>query len=202
VASVEFLNSLVTQYKVTPPTLGYGTADSMFISGNAGMMINGPWDYANYLTSNKSLNFGVAPLPTVSSTGLPLSPFLGAQGWSIASGKSTAETQASWDFITFITNYNSQMNLVTLAGDLPSNAALASSSVVTGNPALAGFIAQAATSIPAVNSPEMSVVYADIGTPLGGVQPTTATQTITQAQIQAALNTAEADCQRDIGSLG
>ena len=202
VASVEFLNSLVTQYKVMPPTLGYGTADTMFISGHAGMMINGPWDYANYATSNKTLSFGVAPLPTVSSTGLPLSPFLGAQGWSIAAGQSAAVTQASWDFITFITNYNSQTNLVTLAGDLPSNAALASSSTVTGNPALAGFIAQAATSIPAVNSPEMSVVYADIGAPLGGVQPTSATQTITGAQIQAALNTAEADCLRDIGSLG
>jgi len=202
VASVEFLNSLVTQYKVMPPTLGYGTADTMFISGHAGMMINGPWDYANYETSNKTLSFGVAALPTVSSTGQSIAPFLGSQDWAIASNKPTNEVAASWDFITFITNYNSQTNLVTLAGDLPSNAALSTSSTVTGSPVLAGFIAQAATSVPAYNTPQMSVVYDDIGGPLGGIQPTTPTSTVTAAQIQAALNTAEANVLRDIAGLG
>jgi len=202
VASVQFLNSLVTQYKVMPPTLAYGAADTLFITGHAGMMINGPWDYSNYQTSNKSLSFGVAALPTVSSTGKPLAPFLGSQDWSIASGKPANELAASWDFITFITNYNSQSNLVTLAGDSPSNAALASSSLVSGNPILAGFNAQYANDVAAVNTPEMSVVYSDIGTPLGNVEATSASSIITAAQIQTALNTAEANCLRDIGSLG
>jgi len=201
VASVEWLNSLVTQYKVTPPSLGYGDADNLFVSGHAGMIINGPWDESTYL-GNTSMSIGVAALPTVSSTGLPLAPFLGAQGWSIASGKPLAEQQASWKFISFVTNFNSQKNLVTLAGDLPSNAALAQDPSVTSNPLAVGFLAQAATSVPAVNSPEMSVVYADIGSPLGTAQPTSSSTPITQAQIQSDLNTAEANCLRDIGSLG
>lgn len=202
VAATEFLNSLVTQYKVMPPTVGYGTADTMFISGHAGMIINGPWDYANYKNSNKSLDFGVAALPTVSSTGLPLAPLLGSQGWAMASGKSEAETLASWDFMSFITNYNSQLNLVNLALDLPSNAALAGSPMITGNSTFSGFIAQAATSTPFVNTPEMAIVEVDSGTPLGTAQPTSATQTITAAQIQTALNTWESDSLRDIGSIG
>jgi arabinogalactan oligomer/maltooligosaccharide transport system substrate-binding protein len=200
VASIEWLNSLVTTYKVTPPSLGYGDADTLFTTGHAGMIINGPWDESTYL-ANTSMSVGVAALPTVSSTNLPLAPFLGAQGWAMASGKPVIEQAASWRFISFITNYNSQKNLVVDSGDLPSNAALGQSSVVTSNPLSVGFLAQAATSIAAVNTPEMSVVYADVGT-LSNAQPTSASTPITQAQIQSTLNAIEASCLRDIAALG
>ena len=200
VQSVEWLNNLTTSSKVMPPGVDYGTADTLFISGHAGMMINGPWDLSTYL-GNTSLNIGVTSLPTVSSTGKPLAPFLGAQGWVIASGKPLAEQLAAWDFISFVTNFNSQKNLVTMAGDLPSNVALGSDPSVTSNPYAVGFLAQAALSVPAVNTPQMSVVYADIGGPLGTAQPTSATTPITPAQIQTALNNAEAACLRDIGAI-
>ena len=120
----------------------------------------------------------------------------------MASGKPVAEQAATWKFIDWVTNYNAQLNMFNAVGDIPSNAVLASSSQVTSNPLAAGFIAQAALSVPAVNTPEMAVVYTDIGTPLGSAQPTSSTSTITQAQIQADLNTAEADCLRDIAALG
>jgi arabinogalactan oligomer/maltooligosaccharide transport system substrate-binding protein len=199
VASIQWLDSLVTQYKVMPPGVDYGTADKLFTTGHAGMIINGQWDLATY-EANKSISFGVAPLPTVPSTGKPLAPFLGSQGWSISAGKPTAETAAAWKFITFITNFNSQKNLVTYAEDVPSLVALASDPSVTGNPHLTGFIAQAANDVLAVNTPEMSVVYADMA--LTPAQPTSATSTITAAQIQSTLNTIEQKCLRDIAALG
>ena len=199
--SVEFLNSLVTQYKVMPPGVDYGTADTLFVSGHAGMIINGPWDLSTY-KANSSLSFGVAPLPTVSSTGQSLAPFLGAQGYAIASGKPIAEQVASWKFISFITNFNSQKNMLTLAGDDPCLVALENDPAVTGNAYVQGFLAQYANDVPAVNTPQMAVVYADIGGPLGTAQPTSASTPITAQQIQTALNTVESNCIRDIGSLG
>ncbi|MGD0477956.1 MAG: extracellular solute-binding protein [Nitrososphaerales archaeon] len=208
VASVQFLNGLVTDPNpvthcngVMPPGVDYSTADTLFISGHAGMIINGPWDISTY-KGNTSLNFGVAALPTVSSTGKPLAPFIGSQGWAIASDKSADETAAAFKFIAWMTNFNSEKNMVTLAGDLPAIQALASDPSVTGNPDSVGFLAQAANGAPAVNIPEMGVVYSNIGGPLGTVEPSSSTSTITAAQIQTALNTAEAAMLRAIGSIG
>jgi arabinogalactan oligomer / maltooligosaccharide transport system substrate-binding protein len=209
VASVEFLDGLVTNSNpssstgcngVMPPSFDSTSALNMFTSGNAGMLIDGPWDLGPINSSG--ISYGVAALPTVSSTGLSLAPFLGSQGWEIASGKSAAVTQASFDFIAFITNYNSQKNLVELSGDLPANAALASDTSVFTYPADVGFLAQAATSSVAVNIPQMGIVYSDIGGPLGLAEPSTSTSPVTAATIQTQLNNAEAACLRDIGGTG
>jgi arabinogalactan oligomer/maltooligosaccharide transport system substrate-binding protein len=202
VASVAFLDSLATDvnpdspagcHGVMPAATGYGDADTLFQAGNAAFLINGPWDEStvNASLTKLSIPFGVAALPTVASTGKPLAPFIGSQGWEVASGKSAAETLASWQFISFITNYNSQKNLATLSGDLPSNSALAKDPAITKNPYTVGFLAQAALSSPAINTPEMGIVYSNIGTYLGNAEPTSNTSPVTTATIQAQLNTAE-----------
>jgi arabinogalactan oligomer / maltooligosaccharide transport system substrate-binding protein len=205
VASVEFLDGLVTNPNpntscdgVMPPSIDSTTALNLFTSGQAGMLIDGPWDASTINSSG--ISFGVTAMPTVTSTGLPLAPFLGSQGWEIASGKSSAETLASFEFISFITNFNSQKNLVTLAGDLPANPNLAKDPSVTGNPIDVGFLAQAATSSAAVNIPEMGIVYSNLGGPLGLAEPSTSTSPVSAAQIQMQLNAAEAACIRAIGS--
>lgn len=205
VNSVEFLDNLFTVSNkgcngVIPPGTDSTTALNLFDSGNAAFMIDGPWDSSTVNASK--VPFGVTALPTVSSTNLPLAPFLGSQGWEIASGKSQAETAASFDFISFITNYNSQLNLVTLAGDLPANSKLASNPAITSNPITEGFLKQAASSSPAVNIPQMGVVYSDIGGPLGLAEPSSATSPVSIATIQSELNSAEATILRDIGAAG
>ena len=210
VASVQFLNSLVTDPNpgtgcngVMPPGTDYGTAETLFDTGHAGMTINGPWEISTINSSLSKLGdqFGVVPLPTVSSTGKPLAPFIGSQGWEVASGKSAAATQASFDFIAWMTNFNSQKNMVVMAGDLPSNQALAKDPSVTSNPASVGFLAQAALSAPAVNTPEMGVVYSNIGA-LGAAEPTSYTSPVSAATIQSTLNAAEAAMLKAIGSIG
>jgi arabinogalactan oligomer/maltooligosaccharide transport system substrate-binding protein len=211
VASVEWLNGLVTDanplsaagcHGVMPPGTDYGTAETMFDTAHAAMTINGPWEISTINGSLTALGdkFAVVPLPTVSSTGKPLAPFIGSQGWAIASGKPAAETAAAFDFISFITNYNSQKNLVSLSGDLPANKNLASSSVVTSNPASVGFLAQAALSAPAVDTPEMSVVYSVIGA-LGAAEPTSATAPVSVSTIQSTLNACQAAAIKSIGSI-
>lgn len=199
VNSILFLNSLVTQYKVMPAAADYGISQTLFKNGHAGMLINGPWDATTY-TTNKSLSIGVTALPTVTSTGKPIAPFVGAQGWWIASGKSPAETVASFDFIAWMTNFNSQKNMATATPDLPSNANLAKDPTIANDPIRAGFLAQAATGAGAINTPEMSVVYSNIGGYLSAAEASSSTSTVTQAQIQTQLNQAEAAIIRAIGA--
>jgi maltose-binding protein MalE len=172
---------------------------NMFASGHAAMIIDGPWDEGTYNTAG--VNYGVAPLPTVSSTGLPMAPLIGSQGWVIASGKPAAETAAAFKFIAWFTNEQHQQDEFTQAGDLPSNQNLAQTSTITSNPLAAGYLAQAATSSPAPNTPAMGAVYSVIGTPLSAVQPTSQSDIITASAIESALNSAEASILRIIGSL-
>jgi len=211
VASVEFLNSLVTDtnpqstagcHGVMSPGTDYGTAETMFDTGHAAMTINGPWEISTINSSLTSLGdkFGVVPLPNVTSTAKPLAPFIGSQGWEIASGKSADVTAAAFKFVAWMTNFNSQKNLVVMAGDLPSNKALSSDPSVTSNAADVGFLAEAALSAPAVNTPEMGVVYSDIGA-LGAAEPASATSPVSAATIQSTLNAADAAMLKSIGSI-
>jgi len=199
VSSIEFVNSLVTQSKVMPAAADYGTAETLFKTGHAGMTINGPWDISTYQL-NKSLSIGVAPLPTVSSTGKPLAPFIGAQGWWIASGKPAAETDAAFKFIAWMTNFQSQKNMAQATSDLPSNKALAQDPLIANDPIRSGFLAQAALGAEAINTPEMGVVYSNIGGYLTAAEATSDSSNVTPAQIQTQLNQAEATIIRAIGS--
>ena len=204
VASVQFINSLITgqglpnNMPVTPPGLDETTAISLFSTGHAGMIIEGPWD--NGAWKKAGINFGVAALPTVPSTGNSIAPFVGSQGWVISAGKPAAETAAAFKFIAWFSNVSSQRNLVE-AGDLPSNAALLSDPLITGNATDIGFLNQAKSGQAFPNTPLMGALWGPVGTALSTAEPSAATTTITAAQIQSALDTAEASALRTIGSL-
>jgi arabinogalactan oligomer/maltooligosaccharide transport system substrate-binding protein len=204
VLSVMFADSLVTGQNpgtscngVMPPQMDYTTAETMFDNGHAAMLINGPWAISDI--QSYGINFGVAPLPTVGLTQRPLSPFVGSQGWAIASGKPVAETAAAWKFIAWMTDYDAQKRLYMLAGDLPSNIALSGDPVVISNPAEEGFLAQEARGTPAINSPNMPIVYSDIGSPLGAAEPMSSKTWVSPFQIFNQLTTAEKTIIKDIG---
>jgi arabinogalactan oligomer/maltooligosaccharide transport system substrate-binding protein len=172
---------------------------NMFASGNAAMIIDGPWDEGNWVKAN--INYGIAPLPTVSSTGLPMAPIIGAQGWFIASGKPPAETAAAFKFVAWFTNEQHQTDEFSLAGDLPSNALLANSTTITSSPAAVGYLAQAATSGPTPNFPAMGEAYTATGSYLTTIAPSSSSTTITTTAIQAGLNSIESEILKALGSL-
>ncbi len=64
---------------VMPKGADWNIMDSKMNAGQSGMMINGPWSWAN-LEKNK-INYGVAALPTLG--GKPARPFVGVQGFLI-----------------------------------------------------------------------------------------------------------------------
>jgi len=202
VSSIQFINSLINQYKVMPPGTTWDTMRNLFLSGHAGMMIDGQWEFSSIKQANATVpSYGVAPLPTVTSTGIKLAPFIGSQGWYIASGKPAAETAAAFKFVSWMTSAQSQKNLITMAGDLPSITALASDPSVTGNPDAVGSLAELAQGQPTPNTPELGALWTPVGGALGLAEPTTASQNITAAQIQGYLNTAETSAIKTIESL-
>ena len=62
---------------IVPPESSTTVTTSLFNSGKAAMAISGPWMLGEI---DAKVNFAVAPLPTISSTGKAAAPFLGAEG--------------------------------------------------------------------------------------------------------------------------
>jgi len=184
-----FLNKLVND-KYMPPQPSDNDMTSAFTSGQAAMIIDGPWDASNYV-STKGLQWSVAPLPTVSNTSMPIAPTWGSQGWAMSSGLPPNVQQASFDFIAFVTSEQAQLNLFKMAGDLPTNTALAASSTITGNTTFAGFVAQEATASPLPNSPAMGDTWTPVGNALTAAEPTTTGQIVSSSTIQGQLDSAE-----------
>ena len=61
IAGFQLIQDLVQKHKLVPATTNYDIMDGKFGSGQAAMIINGPWGVQNY--ASKKINFGVAPLP-------------------------------------------------------------------------------------------------------------------------------------------
>ena len=75
-----FIKSLRDEHNIVPNECDYETANAMFKTGAAAMIINGDWSLGDY---NNIVNYDIAPLPMVSETGLWPSPMVSTKGYSI-----------------------------------------------------------------------------------------------------------------------
>lgn len=199
VNAVNFINDLIAKYQVMPVGSTGDVMSNLFNSGHAGMIIDGPWDIGNW--KKAGINYGIAPLPTVTATGMPMAPFIGSQGWVIASGKNANVTEAAFLFIAFVTNFDAQKRMVQTAGDLPANQLLAQDSSVTGNPDAVGYLAQAARGSQFPNFPQMGAVWGPVDTAFSSCVVSDLTKTPAMTP-RDALNKAEKDILTALGTLG
>mgnify|MGYP000715784781 CR=1 FL=1 len=68
------------EHKIVPNECDYETANAMFKTGSASMIINGDWSLGDY---KDIVNFDITPLPKVSETGLWPTPIVSTKGYSI-----------------------------------------------------------------------------------------------------------------------
>ncbi len=76
VEGMRFCQELVHKHKVVPGDVDGSMLTNLFNSGRAAMVINGPWFIGEI---SKDINWSVAVLPTISSTGKPAAPFFGSE---------------------------------------------------------------------------------------------------------------------------
>lgn len=125
VAAMGFLNNLTTVYQVSPPGMTtQATWISLFQTGQVGIIFDGPWDITSYVSALGANNVGVAPMPTVSQTGLRPLPFLGSIAVSVlnqkASSASSAQINASVKFAQYLASNASEVKFWNSAGDFPA----------------------------------------------------------------------------------
>ncbi|MFB9613580.1 ABC transporter substrate-binding protein [Kutzneria kofuensis] len=95
VRALEFVSGLVSAGSASKSVLNWNQNDvaDQFVAGNAAMMINGSWNLAR-LDDEKSLHYGVVPIPTPAAGGEPTVALGGEIGVIPATGQATQQSAA------------------------------------------------------------------------------------------------------------
>jgi ABC-type glycerol-3-phosphate transport system substrate-binding protein len=108
VEALRFLHELKFEYGVLPPEADYDLADGLFREGKAALLVNGHWALTDY-REIEDLEWGVAPLPTVTETGLIPSPLVTGQYFVIGSDVSEQKLEAVRLLVEYMTSSQRQL---------------------------------------------------------------------------------------------
>jgi arabinogalactan oligomer/maltooligosaccharide transport system permease protein len=161
--SLAFVRSLQDR-QFMPQEVSGALVKSLFNDGHAAMTISGPW-FAGEI--DPSITFEVKPLPTVSATGLPISPFLGVEA-AFVSARSTQPEQAQ-ALAKFLSLGAATLDRVKLGKQIPAELAAYDDPAVQADPLISSFRAVAEHATPTPNTVEMARVWEPMKLALRGV---------------------------------
>ena len=118
VASLQFLVDLNNVHRAAPTDADYAGADTLFRSGRAAMSINGAWAL-NVYREELGDALGVAPLPRVAATQAFPVPYTGGTYFMIPRAVRGRVLRRVRTFIEYATNYENQMRMLDVVGDMP-----------------------------------------------------------------------------------
>jgi ABC-type glycerol-3-phosphate transport system substrate-binding protein len=123
VEALRFLYDLKFEYGVLPPEADYDLADELFREGEAALLVNGHWALTGY-REMENLEWGVAPLPTVTETNLAPTPLVMGQYVVIGSDVSEQKLEAVRPVVEYMTSSQRQLEWKRQFDTLPTNKAV------------------------------------------------------------------------------
>ncbi|KAB8143940.1 extracellular solute-binding protein [Chloroflexia bacterium SDU3-3] len=146
--------TLIQQFsKLMPKELDYNVADSLFKEGKAAIIMNGPWSIADY--EQAKIDFGLATIPVVTSSGKPGAPMVGVKVLMLAN--KAKQPEAAAEVMKYWGSKEVQLELAKANKQVPANKA--AQDEMKSDPVIGAFIAQAANGIPQPNSPFMGAMW-------------------------------------------
>ena len=140
VEALWFVHDLRFTHRVMPENVSYDVAFELFRTGKAAYVIDGIWNLDRY--QGLGLDVGLAALPRVSQTGLLPAPMATGRYWYIAQDIADARLDAAARFVEYMTSAAAQQQWLLQMRRMPSLKELARSELITGDPTLAGSMAQ------------------------------------------------------------
>jgi len=135
-----FVRSLRDEYKMVPPDCDYNTADALFKEGRAAMLINGPWSWSGYGAAG--IDYGIARIPQVTSTGLWPAPMVSPLGYSLNVHSDGKELAAAVELLKYLLSDSVQQQFVEATGIIPSSLAVRADSNYVSRPHVAESLSQ------------------------------------------------------------
>ncbi len=138
--------------------MDYSTAENLFLSQEAAMIINGTWAYQMYKDALGD-NLGIASLPKIADTGLPSSSPISGMVFSLPIGGDKQEQDIALDFINYVTTTESMLTGETNFSVMPANVSLLNSLMMSGDPVRVILGETAINARYLSNKPEMNCVW-------------------------------------------
>jgi arabinogalactan oligomer/maltooligosaccharide transport system permease protein len=128
---LKFIRDLRDVYKIIPGEADYNIADAMFKDGKSAMIINGDWSWAGY--KKAGVNFGVAILPKITSTGLWCAPMVSPRGFSMNINVPEEKQALVVELLKFLMRPDLQMQSTRELWSMPTRKEAAESEFVKKN---------------------------------------------------------------------
>ena len=158
IATLQFLADLKFEHAVVAPESDYATTDALFKAGNAACIVNGDWSLGDY-RSVLGDRLGVAPLPTISATGLDPAPYTSGKYLLVSAQVTDEQLDAIERFIAFVTSEAIQTELFQTFSRLPARRSVLDSDAVQSDPLLSDAARALAAGVPQPSVPEMRAVW-------------------------------------------
>lgn len=152
-----FIRDLRTKHGIVPLESDYETANALFKEGRAAMIVNGDWSWGDYKAAG--MDFGIAPLPKVSSTGLWPSPLVGAKGYSLNVNTVGEKKALALKLLTHLTSAKTQTLFAARLSSLPSRISVRATAPVVADPLLRASVPVLEKGSPLPVVPEIRAVW-------------------------------------------
>lgn len=182
--SVDFVRQLLQTSRVVPEEATAVLVSQLFNTGNAAFVLSGPWFIGEIADG---VNWKIAPLPTVSETGLPARPFLTVEAAFISA--TSTQPELAQQFATFLGATDSAVLRADVASQPVATLAAYNVPKVAESEVLRIFRQQLDTAVPMSNDPRMRSVWEPANTAMrqvlrGAAEPDVAlTQAVRRIEI-------------------
>lgn len=143
--------------ELMPGETEYNTVNTLFLEGKADATIGGPWMVPS--AREAGVDLGIAPMPTVDSTGQALAPYSGVQGVHVLKYTAENKTEAVKTLLAALADPAVGTALALASGCAPANALCYDDSQVAGDELVQAMRATAEIAVPMPNIPEMDVMW-------------------------------------------
>lgn len=156
---------------------------SLFNSGRAGMIFNGPWFLGEIAPE---IDYGATVLPRLDAAGgKPLAPWMAVEAIFMSQG--THDQAEAWAFTRFLTSLEAAKVMALEGGELPTIKKVYDDPALAANPITRAYKEQALSAIAMPNRPEMTMVWSPADKAMKRV-----------TKLEASSKNAWDDCQREV----
>ncbi|TDE94945.1 sugar ABC transporter substrate-binding protein [Occultella glacieicola] len=121
-------------------TWSQGDVADQFGSGNAAMMVNGPWNFGTLAEADADLEYDIVPIPAPTSGDTIISPF-GGEAWAVPQTGDADRMAVAAEFVQCLVGEQAVVDAAVGTNTVPTDPSLADT-VVEQVPNLASFAAQ------------------------------------------------------------
>lgn len=143
--------------ELMPGETEYNTVNTLFLEGKADATIGGPWMVPSARAAG--IDLGIAPMPTVASTGRALAPYSGVQGVHVLKYAAEEKTEAVKKLLSALTGPTIGTSLALASGCAPANSVCYDDPRVAGDELVQAMRTTAQIAVPMPNIPEMDVMW-------------------------------------------